>query len=64
MTVDESNELIIMLLIENRSHANDGGLFSEYITEYYNIEAFNDRYRELIDKFLSKYALNKTEKSE
>ena len=65
MTVDETNELIIMLLIENRSYLNDGGLFAEYITEHYDINAFNNRYRELVDKFLSeKYAVTKTEKSE
>lgn len=63
MIVERMQEFIIMLLIENRCHSFDF-VFSDYLKENYDIEAFNKRYRILLDEFLSDYALNKTEKSD
>lgn len=56
------SELILMLLLEKKAfeHAD----FYEYLREYYDIDEFNDRYRELLDDFLNRYALTKTEKSD
>ena len=65
MGANDKQEFIIMLLIENRSYCSkDEGIFYDYLKEHYDLNKFNDRYRELLDKFLNDYALNKTEKSE
>ena len=55
-------EFIIMLLLERLSFKNE--VFCKYLTKNFNTEAFNNRYKELLDNFLKPYALNKTEKSE
>jgi len=55
-------EFIIMLLIENRSLKDDK--FSSYVSRHCNVETFNNRYKKLLDKFLTNYALNTTEKSD
>jgi len=60
----EREEFIIMLLIENQCKSGISNELYSYISDNYDISAFNDRYRELLDKFLNDYALNKTEKSE
>ena len=60
----EREEFIIMLLIENQCKSGISNELYSYISDNYDISAFNNRYRELLDKFLSNYALNKTEKSE
>lgn len=62
MNVAEYIEFITMLLIENNSFNNIK--FADYVKKYYDINKFNSRYMELLDKFLNKYALNKPEKSE
>ena len=65
MGVNDRQEFIIMLLIENRSYCSDDkGQFYEYLNERYDLDKFNERYIQLLDKFLNKYALNNTEKSE
>ena len=65
MGSNDRQEFIIMLLIENRSFlADDNGNFFNYLKERYDLEKFNKRYLELLDKFLKPYALNNTEKSE
>ena len=51
-----------MLLIENNCFNNIK--FADYVKKYYDVNKFNNRYMELLDKFLNKYALNKPEKSE
>ena len=58
----EKEEFIILLLLENNCFNNIK--FSDYIKKHYNVDKFNERYRELLDDFLNEYALNKTEKSE
>lgn len=65
MTPNEYLELQTMLLIENRSYCSDDkGQFYKYLNERYDLDKFNERYIQLLDKFLNKYALNNTEKSE
>jgi len=65
MGSNDRQEFIIMLLIENRSFlSDDNGNFFNYLKERYDLEKFNKRYLELLDKFLKPYALNNTEKSE
>lgn len=61
MTEQEKNDLILMLLVENLAIHDSS--FSSYVSSL-NTEAFNKDYYILLDKFLNKYALNKTEKSE
>ena len=56
------SELIIMLLIEKK--AQDDQMFFDWMKDNFNIEAFNERYAILLDDFLNRYALNKTEKSD
>lgn len=56
------SELIIMLLLEKKAFEHPD--FYEYLREYYDVDEFNDRYRELLDDFLNRYALTKAEKSE
>ena len=60
----EREEFIIMLLIENQCKSGISNELYSYISDNYDTSAFNYRYRELLDKFLSNYAMNKTEKSE
>ena len=62
MLYSEVEEFTIMLLLENLAYRNKG--FLNYLYDKYDAKAFNNRYRELLDKFLEPYALNKTEKSE
>lgn len=62
MTEEEKSDFIIMLLIENLSYNDEN--FSNHLLKHYNIAKINSRYRELLDKFLNDYALNKSEKSE
>ena len=62
MKENELLELVAMLLIENR--CNKGDEFYKYVEINTNIEICNKRYRQLLDKFLNNYALNKTEKSD
>ena len=62
MSFGEREEFIIMLLLENLAHRDKD--FLNYLYDNYDAKAFNNRYRELLDKFLEPYALNKTEKSE
>lgn len=55
-------EFILMLLIEKKCQENTS--FYDYFISHANKEKFNARYKELLDNFLNKYALNNTEKSE
>jgi nicotinamide riboside kinase len=65
MDANDRQEFIIMLLIENRTYtSSDGAEFYKYMKKRYNLDEFNKRYMELLDKFMEPYALNKTEKSE
>ena len=65
MVVEEMQELIILLLLENRSLQNNKGQeFSQYLERKCNLNILNRRYKELLDKFIDNYALNKAEKSE
>ena len=65
MIVEEMQELIILLLLENRSlQDNKGPEFSQYLERKCNLNILNRRYKELLDKFINNYALNKAEKSE
>ena len=62
MICSEVEEFTIMLLLENLARKNKD--FLNYLYDKYDAKVFNNRYRELLDKFLEPYALNKTEKSE
>ena len=64
MIPEKMLEFIVMLLIENRCIIDDNGIFIDFVEKNHNIEAFNNRYKELLDEFLKPYALNKTEKSD
>ena len=64
MGANDRQEFIIMLLIENRSFQQDEKRFYDYLKEHYDLDKFNERYMELLDKFMKPYALNNTEKSE
>ena len=65
MGSNDRQEFIIMLLIENRSYcSSDNGNFYHYLKEHYDLNKFNKRYMELLDKFMEPYALDNTEKSE
>ena len=55
-------EFIAMLLIENKCKKESE--FYSYFVINSNRKTFNERYKELLDKFLNYYALIKTEKSE
>lgn len=61
MSFSEREEFLIMLLIENKSKEKE---FCSYVKRKCDIDTFNARYMELLDKFLSKYALSTTEKSD
>ena len=62
MESKELLELVTMLLIEKKSY--DFESFTEYILEHVDKETFNNRYKILLDKFLTMYAVNNTEKSD
>lgn len=62
MESKELLELVAMLLIEKKSY--DFESFTEYILEHVDKETFNNRYKILLDKFLTMYAVNNTEKSD
>lgn len=62
MSSSEREEFTILLLLENNCYNNMR--FANYIEDNYNLDKFNKRYKELLDKFFNDYALNKTEKSD
>ena len=63
MSLEELLEFNTMLLVESKCLGHED--FYNYVDEHCDINnRFNVRYQELLDKFLNKYALNKTEKSE
>ena len=62
MSFREREEFIVLLLIENNCYNNIQ--FADYIKDKYDVSKFNNRYKELLDKFFNDYALNKTEKSD
>lgn len=62
MNFREREEFAILLLLENNCY--NSMQFANHIKDNYDIDKFNNRYRELLDKFLNDYALNKTEKSD
>ena len=62
MIYERMSEFIIMLLLERLSIDNRD--FEDYFKSNYNLNKFNNRYKNLLDEFLNPYALNKTEKSE
>ena len=62
MESKELLELVAMLLVEKKSY--DFESFTEYILEHVDKETFNNRYKILLDKFLTTYAVNNTEKSD
>lgn len=62
MSFREREEFIVLLLIENNCY--NSIQFADYIKNKYDVSKFNNRYRELLDKFFNDYALNKTEKSD
>lgn len=55
-------EFATMLLIEKK--AQEDLEFYNYLLANSDKDAFNNRYKELLDEFLNQYALNNTEKSE
>ena len=62
MGANDKQELIILLLLEARFHDRED--YYEMFGREYNCDKINDRFNELLDKFLNEYALNNTEKSE
>ena len=62
MVIERMNEFILMLNIERLASKNKD--FYKYLEKYYDLDKFNDRYKELLDEFLNDYALNNTEKSD
>ena len=62
MGIYDQQELIILLLLEARFHDRED--YYEMFRKKYNCDKIDDRFNELLDKFLNKYALNNTEKSE
>lgn len=56
--------LELLILIQISKDYNDDPYYSKYLDANYNVTKLGDRYRELQSEFLTKYALNKTEKSE
>ena len=62
MGSNDKQELIILLLLETKFH--DREEYHEMFRKEYNCDKMNDRFNELLDKFLNEYALNNTEKSE
>ena len=64
LSLEEVLEFIIMLLLENRCLKKESENFHSYLSKHCDIETFNARYKELLDKFLTNYALNTAEKSD
>ena len=64
LSFSEREEFILMLLLENRCLKEGGENFHTYLSKRCDIEIFNARYKELLDKFLTDYALTTTEKSD
>ena len=62
MISERMSEFVIMLLLERL--AIDNRDFEDFFKNNYNLNRFNERYRILLDEFLTPYALNKTEKSD
>ena len=62
MGANDKQELIILLLLETKFHDRED--YHEMFKKEYNCDKINDRFNELLDKFLNEYALNNTEKSE
>ena len=62
MGANDKQELIILLLLETRFHDRED--YHEMFKKEYNCNKINERFNELLDKFLNEYALNNTEKSE
>lgn len=63
MTLEELLEFNTMLMIENKCLKSD--IFYDYVDRNCDINnVFNVRYDELLDKFLNKYALDNSEKSD
>ena len=56
------NELLLLFSIEEKCEKDNS--FYNHVVKFANPSKFNDRYSELLDKFLNQYALNKAEKSE
>ena len=64
LSFGEREEFIVMLLLENRCLKREGENFHSYLSRHCDIETFNARYKELLEKVLTNYALNTTEKSD
>lgn len=62
MTVERMLEFSILTHLEDKYNEDDD--FSIYMDSHCNLDKFNKRYGELLDEFLTQYALNKTEKSD
>ena len=62
MIQERKCEFSIMLHLERLANVNRE--FAEHLSNNYDIDKFNKRYRELLDEFLNDYALNNTEKSD
>ena len=60
MGSNDRQELIILLLLEEKFH--DVKEYHELLKKY-DCNKMDDRFNELLDKFLNEYALNNTEKS-
>lgn len=62
MTVEEYLEFLTMLLVENKCLKQEE--FLDYVDKKCNINKFNNRYDDLLDKFLNQYVVTKAEKSD
>lgn len=62
MIVEKMLEL--MILVQILTDYNDDDVYAEYLDKHYNMQKLLDRYDELGKEFMSKYALNKPEKSD
>ena len=62
MESKEMIEFIAMLLIEKKCQEDSD--FHEYLLTNSDRDSFNTRYKILLDKFLTMYAVNNTEKSD
>lgn len=62
MTVEEYLEFLTMLLVENKCLKQEE--FLDYVGKKCSINKFNDRYDDLLDKFLNQYVVTKAEKSD
>lgn len=61
MTIERKLEFLLMLLLERKSYEEE--LFNDFLHKKYDLKAFNDRYMELLDEYLNKYAIDTIEKS-